>query len=295
MKIGIMIPMGWRGERPPMSWPEIEALARRAEAGGVDSLWIEDQLLIRGEGELEVGLHECWTIVSALAAVTKRVELGTLVSATPFRPPGMLAKIAATVDEVCGGRLILGLGCGWHKPEFDAFGYPFDHRVGRFEEALQVIAPLVRGQRVTFKGDWTNVEDLVLLPAPRRRIPIMIGSSRERMHRLAARHGDIWNAAFYGVPTERWANRRAQFVEACETEGRDLATLPITVGLSVDAEPGAELDPREAIPADRSALLDAFDQWQAEGVSHLQIGLDSETTETFDLVIQAISDWHRSN
>ena len=107
-----------------------------------------------------------WTILSALAAVTKRVEIGTLVLATSFRSPGLLAKMAVTADDVSGGRIILGVGCGWHEPEYEAFGLPFDHRVGRFEEALQVLAPLVRGERATLRGRWTDATDAVVLPPP---------------------------------------------------------------------------------------------------------------------------------
>src|SRR5574338_590889 len=91
---------------------------------------------------------------AALAAATSRVEIGPLVSCTSFRNPALLAKIAATVDEISGGRLILGLGAGWHEPEYRAFGYPFDHRVGRFEEQVAIIVPLLRGEMVTFEGRY---------------------------------------------------------------------------------------------------------------------------------------------
>src|SRR5687767_8994111 len=144
MKIGLVLPQapedGMGG-----TWTEISSLARQAEAGGIDSLWACDHFLYRPPDEPEVGYHEALTLIGALAAMTERVELGTLVLATSFRPAGLTAKMAVTADEVSGGRLILGLGCGWHEPEYKAFGYPFDHRVGRFEEALRIIVPLVRG------------------------------------------------------------------------------------------------------------------------------------------------------
>src|SRR3954451_12371859 len=139
------------------TWHDIAALAAQAEAGGIDSLWLSDHFFYRADGGAvgtETGYHEAWTLLSALAATTTTVELGTLVLATSFRSPGLLAKMAATADDVSGGRLILGLGCGWHEPEYSAFGYPFDHRVGRFEDAISIIAPLVRGERVTFSGAY---------------------------------------------------------------------------------------------------------------------------------------------
>jgi alkanesulfonate monooxygenase SsuD/methylene tetrahydromethanopterin reductase-like flavin-dependent oxidoreductase (luciferase family) len=288
VKIGLMIPMGIRDGQPPMSWPEIKTLAERAEASGLDSLWVEDQLLIREHDEPESGLHECWTMVSALAAATEHVELGTFVSATAFRPAGMVAKMAAAVDEVSGGRLILGLGCGWHEPEFRAFGYPYDHRVGRFEEAVRIIAPLVRGERVTFAGQWMQADDAVLLPAPRRPIPIMIASKGPRMHRLAARHADSWNAAFYGFPGQLWANRRSEILAACEEEDRDPATLGLTVGLTVDGSIEVDRRPASAIPADQAALTDALALWQEEGVTHVQLGLDGGD-DVYDLVLDTVS------
>ena len=138
MKVGLMLaqsPGGGDGG----SWSEISELARLAEEGGADSLWVSDHLLYRPGDGTEAGYHEAWTLLSALAATTSRVEIGALVLATSFRPPGLLARMTATLDDVAGGRLILGLGCGWHEPEYTAFGYPFDHRVGRFDEQLQVI------------------------------------------------------------------------------------------------------------------------------------------------------------
>jgi alkanesulfonate monooxygenase SsuD/methylene tetrahydromethanopterin reductase-like flavin-dependent oxidoreductase (luciferase family) len=182
------------------TWPEIADLARRAEAGAADSLWVCDHFFfLDGRGE-KVGVHEPWTILSALAAVTERVELGTLVLATSFRPPGLLAKMAATGDEVAAGRLVLGLGCGWQEPEYRAFGYPFDQRVSRFEEALRIIVPLLRGERVSVDGRWTRVDDAAILPPPARRIPVLVAASRPRMLRLTARYADQWQTAWFGLP-----------------------------------------------------------------------------------------------
>src|SRR5206468_7534 len=157
-----------------------------------------------------------------------------LVLSTSFRPPAVLAKMAATADAIAGGRLILGLGCGWHEGEYEAFGLPFDHRVGRFEEAMAVIAPLVRGERVTFDGQWTRVDDSVLIPPPLPPIPIMIAAKGERMLGLTARHAQAWNAAWFGRPNARFRQRVSDLRAACEAEGRDPATIEITAGIEVD-------------------------------------------------------------
>src|ERR1700752_3705911 len=142
--------------------------------------------------------------------------------------------MAATADDVSGGRLILGLGCGWHEPEYEAFGYPFDHRVGRFEEALRIIVPLVRGERVTVVGTWSEVRDAEIRPVPiRTDLPILVAAKGERMLRLTARFADAWQTAWFGRPDERYRERHTALVAACEAEGREPGTLQVTVGVSV--------------------------------------------------------------
>ncbi|HEY8632561.1 MAG TPA: LLM class flavin-dependent oxidoreductase [Candidatus Limnocylindrales bacterium] len=273
------------------TWAEIAGLAREAEDGGIDSLWLSDHFFHRAADTpvgSETGYHEAWTLLSALAVATTRVELGTLVLATSFRSPGLLAKMAATADEVAGGRLILGLGCGWHEPEYEAFGYPFDHRVGRFEEALRIIVPLIRGDRVTFDGQWSAVHQAAILPPARPTLPILVAATGERMLRLTARHADAWQTAWFGGPDERYRARRAAFLAACAAEGRNPATLDITVGIAVDEKP----DPN-ALPYDAAAIADALAAWAAEGIDHLQLGLTSTTPATVEIVLDALGR-HRS-
>src|SRR5918995_532004 len=150
MKIGLMLPLA---ADETSGYTDLRAMAIAAEGGGLDSVWGADHLIFR-DGDETTGIHECWTVLTAVAAVTSRVEIGPLVLALPFRNPALTAKMAAALDEVSDGRLILGLGCGWHRPEFDAFDYPFDHRVGRFEEALNVMLPLLRDGKVDVTGQW---------------------------------------------------------------------------------------------------------------------------------------------
>jgi alkanesulfonate monooxygenase SsuD/methylene tetrahydromethanopterin reductase-like flavin-dependent oxidoreductase (luciferase family) len=288
MKVGVVMPQS-ADDGAGGTWTEIAALAAQAEAGGIDSLWVCDHFFFREDDGHEVGIHEAWTLLTAVAAVTSRVELGTLVLATSFRNPGLLAKMAATADEVAGGRLILGLGCGWYETEYDAFGYPFDHRVGRFEEALRIIVPLVRGERVTLHGEWTTVDDAVLLPpAPRSTLPILVAAKGERMLRLTARHADQWQTAWFGLPDARWTERHDALLEACRIEGRDPATVELTVGIDV-RKPGAEAeDGARNLALDAGALADGLAAWAAEGVHHVQLGMGLHTPETLDVVLEAL-------
>jgi alkanesulfonate monooxygenase SsuD/methylene tetrahydromethanopterin reductase-like flavin-dependent oxidoreductase (luciferase family) len=196
MKIGLMLPLA---EDETGGFADLRAMALAAEEGGLDSVWGADHLIFR-EGDDTTGIHESWTVLTAVAAVTSRVEIGPLVLALPFRNPALTAKMAAELDEVSGGRLILGLGCGWHRPEFDAFGYPFDHRVGRFAEGLEIVVPLLTGETVSFDGRYHQATDAELRPRPIRAggPPILIAGKRPRMLSLVARYADRWNAAWYG-------------------------------------------------------------------------------------------------
>jgi alkanesulfonate monooxygenase SsuD/methylene tetrahydromethanopterin reductase-like flavin-dependent oxidoreductase (luciferase family) len=208
MRIGVVVPMAVSdgpGRMP--TWSQVRAFAQHAEAVGLDSLWVCDHLL---SGPPDDGIHEGWTILAALASSTSRVELGQLVMCTSFRRPALLAKMATTADAVSGGRLILGLGAGWYDPEYEAFGYPTDHRVGRFEEAIAIIGPLLGGERVTLAGRYYQVRDAVLRPPPERPIPILVAAKGRRMLRLTARYADAWNTAWFGLPDDLLHRRLAE-------------------------------------------------------------------------------------
>ena len=288
MKVGFVLPQT-ASDGDGGTWREIAALARQAESGGADSLWLCDHFLFRGADGSETGYHEPWTLLSALAAVTTRVELGTLVLATTFRHPGLLAKMAATANEIATGRLILGLGCGWHEPEYTAFGYPFDHRVGRFEEAVRATVPLLRGERVSFQGRWSRLEDAVILPPPRAPAPaVMIAANGERMQRITARFADSWQTAWFGHPDERFSARRAQLNAACAAEGRDPRTLAVTAGVMV-GRPGepAPADGRRVV-CDASAIAAALGAWAAAGADHVQLGIPEKTPRTYEILLEGV-------
>ena len=269
MKIGLMLPLG---ADETDGFPVLRAMALEAEASGLDSVWGADHLIFRDD-EGTFGIHECWTVLTAVAATTSRVEIGPLVLAVPFRNPALIAKMAAQLDEVSGGRLILGLGCGWHEPEFDAFGYPFDHRVSRFEEGIRIIAPLLRGETVTFEGRYHTAVDASLIPAPIREggPPILIAGKQPRMLGLVAEHAAQWNSAWYGFPdrADVLRTRLADLRGALDTAGRDPATLTLTAGIFVAFDGAEDKDVERSMHGSPSEIADALAGYAELGISHL--------------------------
>ena len=235
--VGIQLPEVER----EVPWREYAAMARAAEESGFDSIWVGDHLLYRGDGRPERGPWEAWTLLSALAAVTERVALGPLVACLGFHPPAVLAKMAATVDEVSGGRLVLGAGAGWNEAEFRAFGVPFDRRVSRFAEAWTIVRGLLDGERVTLEGDFWRAEDAVLLPRPARRPPLMVGSSGPRVLGLTLPHADAWNVWYdlYGNTPEGFAARNAEVTRAAGAAGRAPAEIRRSACALVAVDGGA--------------------------------------------------------
>jgi alkanesulfonate monooxygenase SsuD/methylene tetrahydromethanopterin reductase-like flavin-dependent oxidoreductase (luciferase family) len=219
MRIGVQLPEVEREVR----WPELRQLAVAAEESGFESVWVGDHLLYRGDGRPERGPWDCWTTLAGLAVATERVRLGPLVACTAFRDPGLLARAAAAVDELSGGRLVVALGSGWNEGEFAAFGLPFDRKVSRFAEAFEIVRRLLAGERVTFEGAFHRVEDAVLLPSPARRPPLMVGANAPRMLELTLPHVDAWNTWFthYGNRADGFARINAGIDAACERVGRD--------------------------------------------------------------------------
>jgi probable F420-dependent oxidoreductase len=291
VKIGLVVPMSRSDgpERMP-SWPEVRAFVERAETIGVDSVWVCDHFLSGPAGQPPEGIHEGWTILSAIAASTRRLELGQLVMCTSFRTPGLLAKMAVTADTISEGRLVLGLGAGWYDPEYEAFGYPTDQRVSRFEEALQIIRRLLRRESVTIAGRFHQVRDAVLLPPPDRPIPILVAGKGPRVLRLAARYADAWNTAWFGLPDDRLRRRMDDLDAALAAEGRDPRTIRRTVGVEVVAPELARTDARNEtrIASSVEALAGAIAEYEALGFDDLIVGLRPPTEHLLDCLATAL-------
>jgi alkanesulfonate monooxygenase SsuD/methylene tetrahydromethanopterin reductase-like flavin-dependent oxidoreductase (luciferase family) len=219
LRIGIQLPEVEREVR----FAEYLAMARAAEEVGFDSIWVGDHLLYGDHDGGERGPWEAWTLLAALAAVTERVELGPLVACASFHPPGLIAKMAATVAEVSGGRLVLGLGAGWNEREYGAFGIPFDNRVSRFEESFAIVRGLLAGERVTLRGRYWQADDAVLLPMPEWPPRLMVGSNGPRMLRITLPHVDAWNTWYddYGNSAEGFALLNERVSSAARDAGRD--------------------------------------------------------------------------
>jgi probable F420-dependent oxidoreductase len=238
LRVGIQLPEVERDVR----WPEYVAIATAAEEVGFDSIWVGDHMLYRADGRRpERAPWDAWTLLAGLGAVTERVALGPLVACTAFHEPAVLARTAAAVDELSGGRLVVGLGAGWNEPDFRAFGLPFDHRVTRFEEAFTIVRRLLAGERVTFAGRFSEVEDVVLLPKPARRPTLMVGGTGPRLLGATLPHVEVWNTWYdgYGNTAEGFAALNARIDEAAEAAGREPGEVERSACVFVLLDPSA--------------------------------------------------------
>jgi alkanesulfonate monooxygenase SsuD/methylene tetrahydromethanopterin reductase-like flavin-dependent oxidoreductase (luciferase family) len=301
MKFGMVIYLAeneaYNGEAP--RYHQIREMAQYAEANNFNSIWLYDHLLYRHLKEGTTGIWECWTTLSALTEATEQIELGTLVLCNQFRNPAILAKMAITLDEVSGGRLILGIGAGWNKPEFEAFGIPFDHKVDRFEEAIQIIKPLLETGKVDFEGTYYKAKDCEITPwGPRKPGPLlMIGALKPRMMRLTAQHADIWNTGYLGSP-KTLEEPLSKLKASCERYGRDLATIQIT-GMVALVYPdllheGEDAYFKEYLTGSPEELAEAFREYQSMGVSHLMFHIKPYTKEVVDILVAGINKYRKS-
>ena len=286
MKLGYVLPIAEDdATKTTPRYAEIRDLALGAEAAGFDSIWVFDHLLFRFPDHPTVGIWECWTLLTALAEATNRVELGTIVLCAPFRNPAVLAKMADTLDEISDGRLILGLGAGWHQPEFDAFGVPFDHLASRFENYLQIVVPLLRDGTANVTGAHYSAANAELRPRGPRPSgpPILVASFKPRMLGLTAQYADAWNTAWLGQPT-KLAERRAALDAACAKVGRDPATVETTVGVNVrfpDLLPATDepIDPDKTLVGTAAEIAATFRAYADQGGGHLICSCEPNTTE----------------
>ena len=284
MGLGVMVPMAEGsafGATPRFA--DIVQIARTAAEVGFDAVWFLDHLAFKLPPEEEVrGVWECWTMMAGVAAATEGIQIGSLVACTGFRNPGLIAKMAESIDEISDGRFILGLGAGWHEFEYDMFGYPFDHRVSRFEEAIGIIQPLLRHGHAHLEGTYYQVRDGVNAPRGPRSSgpPILVGTSGHRMLRLTARYADAWNTVWHNDPAAVEA-RMAAVDEACRDVDRDPATLVRTAGgnIAMPGHLGVRPDPITGDAATMAATLRGF---RDRGIHHFVCGLDPCTPRSIE-------------
>ena len=276
MKVGVCLPIGERGaERQAFAYAQMRDMALAAEHGGLDSIWVADHLFFdSGDGNIR-GVWESMAMLAALADATTRVELGPLVLCTPFRNPGMIAWAANTLEEISGGRFVLGLGAGWHQPEFDAFGFEFTRRVSVFADSLEVIVPLLREGAVEFEGDFAVGRAELRPRAPRRGgPPIMIAGTKPRMMGLVARWADRWNDVWFGLPTNEFRDNRERLVEACQASGRDPSTIEVSVGIQIKDPRTVDRNDGEQIVGRAEHIAEALNAWREEGVDEVMCRME---------------------
>jgi probable F420-dependent oxidoreductase len=300
LRVGIQLPEVERVVR----WPEYLAMAKAAEDVGFDTLWLGDHLLYRyADGSMR-GPWEVWTTLSALAASTSRIRLGPLVASTAFHAPAMLAKLAATVDEISGGRLILGLGAGWNETEFRAFGFPFDNRISRFEEAFTIIRTLLRDGAIDFDGRFFQARDAELLPSPARPggPPLMVGSIGPRMLEITLPHVQSWNVWYRDTgnsPVGLEPHLRL-VDDVCRRVGRDPAEVERTAAVLVRLPGGtgrvmgdttqAAIPPLEGSPTE---IANRLREYADLGVAEVQLVVDPITIESITALAPVLADLDR--
>ena len=247
-EIGLILQTGqWGPERALARWADIRTMALRAEQIGFDTIWNPDELVWRSDDYPLQGTWDGISMAGALAAITTRIKTGTWVMSALHRNPGILAKSVETIDEIGGGRFVLGLGAGHAWPgQAHMFGLPENDIFDRFEEALQIIVPLLREGRADFEGTYHAARDLPQVPQGPRpgKIPLMIGGVGPRGQRLAALYADIWSAyAENASNMSEFGPRIGSLEAACAEVGRDPSTIGRSAGISVrplQAEPDPE-------------------------------------------------------
>jgi alkanesulfonate monooxygenase SsuD/methylene tetrahydromethanopterin reductase-like flavin-dependent oxidoreductase (luciferase family) len=298
MRIGVQLPeVEWE-----VPFDELIVMAKTAEAVGFDSLWLGDHLLY----DLEVGDRgpwEVWTSLAALAASTTTIELGPLVASTSFHAPAMLAKQAATVDAISGGRLVLGLGAGWNRREYDAFGFAYDHRVSRFAEAFTIVRTLLREGSIDFHGEFYDLDRCVLHPRARPEgPPLMIGSIGPRMLDISLPHVDSWNMWWsqYGNTAEGFRNEKQRVDELIAAAGRT-GEIAATAAVAVQLEGGGgrqmgddnDFDTVRPLTGSPDELADQLREFEAAGAAHVQLVVDPITRESIEWLADVLTAFRR--
>ncbi len=270
LELGLVLPMGESFvDGATARWVEIRELAVRAEALGFDTVWVPDELLWRPPDGETHGWWECVAMTGAVAAVTSRIKVGTWVLSALHRNPGITAKAVETIDEISDGRFVLGLGSGHAGRQAHAFGLPEDHVFSRFEEAVEIIVPLLRHGRATFEGTFHAARDLEHRPLGPRpgHIPIMMGAKGPKMLQLAVRHADIWS--WYVEERSdltEFGPRLAGLLAVCGSTGRDPATIGRSAGIVVEPTPVTGAADVLGVPV-RGTSEEIADSFRAFGVA----------------------------
>lgn len=293
MKVGVVIQLVELSDLGrALSWSEIKDVVLLTEEVGFDSVWVYDHLLYRDKKKKATGIWESWSMLTAMAAVTNKVDLGTLVACNSFRNPALLAKMAHTLDEISGGRFIMGLGAGWNQPEYDAFGFPFDHKVDRFEEALQIIQPLLKSGYVDFEGKYYQARDCEIIPrSPRKEgIPLLIGAFQPRMMKLTVKYADMWNACYMSIPRSTEKPLRG-IRKACKEEGRDIDSIQKTflIHLGFPELLGWKKEKKRGILSGSvEEIAQVLEEYEQLGTEHLMFHLSPSTPEGYKRLAKSV-------
>ena len=301
MKIGIQLPeVEWE-----VPFPELIKMAQEAEAVGFDSVWYGDHLIY----DLAVGARgpwEAWTTLAAIAQATTTIELGPLVASTSFHAPTMLAKQAATVDDISQGRLIVGLGAGWNQREYDAFGFAYDKRVSRFEEAFTIIRTLLADGEIDYHGTFHDAEQCVLHPRSPRPggPPLMVGSIGDRMLDITLPHVDSWNMWWsqYGNTAAGFAHEKSRVDQLIQAAGRSINDVEATAAVHIRLADGkgrlmgdyvgdADVKPLTGSPDELGSQLQEF---ESAGAAHIQLCVDPITRDSINWLGNVLSAFHRT-
>lgn len=284
-----------------LDWPEIVAQARHVEATGWDRAYVADHFMPNDDQALDQPMQECFSILAGLAASVPRIQLGSLVASATYRHPAVLAKQAATIDQISGGRLVLGVGAGWQENEHQRYGIPLGsvrERLDRFEEACQVWTGLRDQERTTVTGSHYQLDDAPLVPKPTGRLPLLIGSSgQRRMAELVARYADEWNT--WSTP-ELWRTKREGYERALDQIGRDPARLHrstqalVLLGPDGHAQAEALSAVRPAIGGTAEQLVEVIARWAEQGLDELivpgfTLGTGAQATDALDLLIGEVA------
>jgi probable F420-dependent oxidoreductase len=262
-------------------WPRVDrapaellAEARLVDEAGWHGVWFADHYMPNtGDASPARGdVYEVWGVLPAIAAVTRRVRIGTLVSPTSVHHPALLAKRAATIDQLSGGRMVLGIGAGWQINEHRAYGIelePPGQRVSRFEESIKIIRSMLTEDSTTLHGRYYDVTDAPCDPKPvQSPLPILVGTTSPRMLGITVRHADEWNT--WGGP-EQAATHRAALIAACEKAGRDPATMHTSVNAFIDFGDGSAPRGRPVVAGSPQQLIDQFGQYAQAGFDEFNL------------------------